>query len=103
MDDVAFDRLSRRVVQRGRALGEGGRHDDVLGRADARELEHDVVAEQPGVGHRVQVVVAEGEAGAQRLQPLEVHVDRSRPEVVPAREGEPHPATSSQQAPFVTM
>ena len=38
--------LAGRVVDDGRALGAHGRHQDVLGRADARELEQDAGADQ---------------------------------------------------------
>ena len=48
--------LAGRVVDDRRALGVHGRRQDVLGGADARELERDVGAEQPvGVGLDVAV------------------------------------------------
>ena len=94
VDDLG---LAGRVVERRRPLGQRGRHDDVLGRTDARELERDVGAPQPVVGDGVEVVVVDGEPGAERLEAGHVEVDRPGAEVVAARQGEPGAAAAGQQ------
>ncbi len=76
--------LARRVLDDGRALRARGRGDEVLRRADTRELEHDPVARQARRGARVDVAVAHVDLGAQRLEAPEVHVDLAAPDVVAA-------------------
>ena len=77
-------------------LGEHGGGQDVLGGADARELERDVGAVQ-AVGGRLDVAVAELERRAHRLEPGEVHVDRPGAEVVAAGHRQLHVAEAGEQ------
>ena len=85
--------LTRRVVDHGRALGQDGRHQHVLGRADARELEQD--------------------AGAPRALRHDPRCSRARtrtwPRVVRARSGacrsggdrsRPHRASATRARPY---
>ena len=60
---------SRRVVERGRPLGEGGGHDEVLGGADAQELEDDVGRPETVVGDGLELVGADREAGPSASKP----------------------------------
>ena len=89
-------RLARRVVDDGRALGVHGRGEDVLGGADARELERDVGAVQ-AIGGRLDVAVLHLERRAHRLETLHVHVDRPAAEVVAARQRQRDLAAATEQ------
>ena len=90
--------LAGGVVEHRRALGVHGGHQDVLGGADARELEGDVGPEEarrPG---------PRGSRGAARTcapsasRPSQVHVDRPGAEVVAARQRHPRPAAAGRAA-----
>ena len=88
--------LAGRVVDDGGALGAHRRHQDVLGRTDARELEQDPRAHQlPGVA--VDEPVARREGGAEVLQPAHVEIDRARTEVVAAGKRDARLAAASEQ------
>ncbi len=76
--------LAGGVVDDRRPLREHGRHQRVLGGADTRVLEQDASTDQH-VGARLDEAVREVERRAELLRALQVHVDRTRPEVVAAR------------------
>ena len=80
------------------AVGEHRRRQQVLGRADAREVEDDVGAVQ-AVGERLEVPVGELERRAHRLQAGDMHVDRAGTEVVTAGQGQSHVAAPCEQRP----
>ena len=95
--EVGDLRLAGRVVDDGRALREDCRHQRVLGRAHARVLEQDARAGQQ-VGARLDVAVCELERRAELLEPLQVHVDRTRTEVVAARHRDTRPTQPARAA-----
>ena len=89
--------LAGRVVDDGRALGQHGGHEDVLGRADARELEQDAGADQL-VGPGLDVAVADREASRRvASRPATCMSIGPGPEVVAAGQGDPGLAESSEQ------
>ena len=89
-------RFTGGVVDPGRAVGEHRRGEQVLGRTDAREVERDVGPVEP-VGERLEVAVAELERGAHRFEAGDVHVDRTRAEVVAARQRQPDVTAAGEQ------
>ncbi len=67
-------RLARGVLQRRRAVGEGGRHHQVLGAGDGHDVEHETrTGEAPRT--RADVTVLEVDLDAHRGEPLHVLVD----------------------------
>ena len=84
-------RFARRVLDDRRALGEHRRAHEVLGRADARELEHGARAVQQ-LGARDDVAVRDLDLGAHRLEAAQVHVDLAAADVVAARAARRAPA-----------
>ena len=84
------------VVDRRDTVGEHRRRQHVLRGADAREVEHDVGTAQT-VGARLDVLVGEGERRPHRLEPGDVHVDRTGAEVVTTWHRHAHVAASGQQ------
>ncbi len=88
--------LAGRVLDDGRALGEHRRAHQVLGRADARELEHRARAVQK-LGVRLDVAVRDLHVRAHRLEPAQVHVDLAAPDVVAARERDPRLTAAREQ------
>ena len=68
--------LPGRVLDHRRALGQHRGQQQVLRRADARELEHDARPEQL-VGPGLDVAVVESELRAHLLEAGQVHVDRA--------------------------
>ena len=79
--------LAGRVLDHGLALGQHRGGEQVLGGADARELEHDPGAGQP-VGARLDEAVHHVELDAHRLEPAEVHVELAAADVVAAGHGD---------------
>ena len=93
--DLGF---ARRVLDDRRALGEHRRAHEVLGRADARELEHDARAVQR-VAARVHEAVHDLDLGAHRLEPAQVHVDLAAADVVAAGQRDARLAAAREQRP----
>ena len=73
--EVEHLRLSGRILDERRALGEGGRHHQVLGARHGHHVHDDARTTQP-LGHRVHVAVLDVDRGAHRLQAFHVLVDR---------------------------
>ena len=82
VDDLG---LACRVVDQRRPLGQHGRHQQVLGRADAREVQPDLGPAQPGrPGHDVAVLDLHG--CAELDQTGDVHIQRPAADGVAARQ-----------------
>ena len=88
--------LAGRVVDHRGALGVHRGGEDVLGGADAGELERDVGAVQ-ALGAGLHHAVAQLERGAHRLEALEVHVDGAAAEVVAAGQRQRDPPEAAEQ------
>ena len=92
--------LLRRVLDHRRALGQHGRHEQVVRRRVARVLQDDPGADQAAPRHRPpHLAVGRLEAGAHGAEAAEVEVDRPVAEVVPARQRHPHGAAAGQEEP----
>ena len=90
--------LLRRVLNHRRALGQDGRHEQVVRRRVARVLQDDPGADQPASRHRAaHLAVGRLEAGAHGAEAAQVEVDRPVPEVVAARQRHPHGAATGQE------
>ena len=81
LDDLG---LARGVLDHRLALGEARRHHHVLGAVHGREVEGDARAAQPR-GARLDVAVVEAELGAERLEALQVLIDRAHADRAAAR------------------
>jgi hypothetical protein len=68
---------------------------EVLGRADARELEHDREPVQQ-LGSCVHVTVRDLDIGAHRFEPAQMHVDLAAADVVAARAARRAPHRSAR-------
>ncbi len=94
--EVGDLRFSGGILDHGRALGEHGAHQDVVGRGVAGELEHDPRADK-AVAVALDVAVLGNEGGAEILERAQVEVDRTVPEVVAARHRDPGGAVAREQ------
>ena len=65
-----------------------GCHHEVLGRADALEIQNDLGANEPVGRGRVEVSVVYLELDAKRLEARDVHVELARPDLATARHGD---------------
>ena len=83
---VADLRLPGDVVDHGLAGGEHRGHQQVLGGADAREVEPQVGAAQPAGNLGDDEAVLDADLGAELAQAGDVHVQPARTDVVPARQ-----------------
>ncbi len=81
--------LARAVDERGAALGQRGRHHQVLGAADGRHVEHDFRAAQALGSFGQDEAVLDLNLGAERLEPLQVLVDRACADLRTRRAGKP--------------
>ena len=97
--DVDDLRLAGRVVDLRDALGQHGRHQQVLGGADAREVQPDRRAAQPARRGGDDEAVLAGDLGAHPGQAGDVHVQAARADRVAARVGHPHVPAAGQQRP----
>ena len=93
---VGYLRLPRRVLDHRRALGPDRGHQEVLGCTDARKLEHHTRPDEV-VTAGLDVAVGGLEPHTEGFQAADVHVDRPRPEVVAAREGDAREAVAGEQ------
>ena len=82
-------RLPRRVRQHGLTVGQRGGHQQLLGRADGDEREHDRRPAQPPGHTAINITAIQVEGGAQLLQPLQMQVDRAGADRAAA--GQRHP------------
>ena len=95
VDDLG---LPRRVVDHGRALREDGGHEQVLGGADAREVQPQVAPCRRPAGRDEEAVLA-AHRGAEALEPGDVHVEPAAADVVAAGQRDVGlPAAGEQRA-----
>ena len=90
--------LARGVLDHGGPPRRDGGHQDVLGGADAREVEVDHGAAEAGRLADEEPVLGR-EPGAHLLEPADVEVDRARPDVAPAGHRDPRVPEPRQQRP----
>ena len=96
-DEVLDLRLHRRVRQLGDALGQHGRQQHLLGRADRRVRQPDLGAAQPLRGLQVLAVRPLLDRRAELAQHLEVEVDRPAADVAAAEARDEGVAEAVQQ------
>jgi hypothetical protein len=92
-------RFARGADQPGLALGQGGSHQQVLGRADGDLGEDDLRALESGRRAGPDVAVLQLDLRAQQLQALEVQVDRPRPDGAAAGQRDLGVADAGQKRP----
>ena len=93
VDDLRF---LGRVLDRGPAFGIDGRHHDVDGRPDGRDIQEDLVPDELISPDRIAAAVIL-HLGSECLKALDMQVDRPRPQVAPARHLDPYIAVLAQQ------
>ncbi len=91
--------LARGVGEHGPAVGQGRRHQQVLGGTHRDEREHDRSPAQPPTHLRVDVPAIKSNLGPHLLQGLEVQIDRPGADRAAARERDPRLAHARQQRP----
>ena len=96
--EVADLRFPGGVLDHGRALGEHGGHQDVVGCGVARELQDDAGADE-AVAVALHVAVLGDEARPEVLEGAQVEVDRPVAEVVTAGHRDPGGAVTGEQRP----
>ena len=96
LHEVADLRFASRVVDERATLGTNCRHQHVLGCADRRVLQHHLGPPEHLSSAR-DVAVRSAEDRPQALERSQVHVNRARPEVVPARQRHAGVAEARQQ------
>src|SRR5665647_3245642 len=89
--------LARSVRHPGHTLGQHGCHQDVLGGADAGEVQPDLATVQPVRSRGDEIAVGDMDRGAQRLQTRDVQIQTSGPDRVTARYGHMCLTTSGHQ------
>ena len=89
LGEVGNLRFAGGIRQHGLPVGQRRGHQQVLGRADADERKHDGRAMQPFWRGGVHVAALQPDLRTHLLQPLQVEIDRPRPDRAPA--GQRHP------------
>ena len=84
---IADLRLPRGIGQHGAPLGQGRRHQQVLGGADRHKREHNLRPPQPPIDPPVDVAALQVEPGAHLLQSLDMQVHRPSPDLATAGQG----------------
>ena len=96
--EIADLGIARRIQNLGLAAGEDGSHQRGLGRPDRRQRQHDAAAAQSiSLGLRVNVAGHDVDVGAQRVQRLEVQVDRPRADCAASGHGHARRTEAGQQ------
>ena len=95
--EVGDLRLARRVLDDGLALGEHRRGHQVLGRADAREVEDDARAASACCSAPRRSRATTSSSAPMRLQAAEVHVELAAPDVVAAGQRDARLAAAREQ------
>ena len=93
VDDLGFTRC---VVDRRLAFRAHGRHQQILGCSDARELQHDVGTEQ-SIAASLYYPARGCELGTEQLEPAQMHIDWTGTEVIAARHRDACGTTAGQQ------
>jgi hypothetical protein len=97
--EVADFRLHRGVLQHGLALGQHGRHQHIMGRADRHLGKIDARAGQPLGRLRDHIAAVELQLGAELLQAHQVQIDRPRADRAAAGQRHRRLAMAGQQRP----